>query len=1084
MDLTRSHAPEDDAVDAASPATASVPAATGAPAVRAVVVTHEAGDFLEATLASLAAQDYPNLSVVVVDAASTLPVADRVAAVLPDARVVRLEHNPGFGRAVDEVLDDLTGHPFSLLCHDDVDLAPDAVRLLVEEAFRSNAGIVGPKIVRWDDRRSLLSVGEGADKFGFPVPYVERGELDQEQHDAVRDVFVVPDACTLVRSDLLGALGGFDPGTSLFGDDLDLCWRAQVAGARVLVAPAARVAHLEALGTRRLRDDRRRLQFRHRLRTLLVTGRPFTLLRVLPQLLVVHVAEILLAVVTGRPGQARDVAASWTWNLRRLGEIRARRRALRPLRRVPDGDIRRLQVRGSARVAAFVRGQIGGADGALGQATGVGQRLLDALRGPGRRDALVAWGFVTLVVVFGSRHLLTRPIPAIGELAPLAGVGPSLQAWADGWLHSGLGAPGWSPTAHGLVALGGALLAGATGLLRTVLVLGAVPVGLVGAWRLVAPLRSARASAVTLVAYASVPLAYDAIATGSARGLALYALSPWVLARVLRAGGTAPFGRVDPTTAHDGHPPAGPVAPLPPLWRQTVALGLLAAVGAAVDPLVAALPLAVWVAMLPGSLLVARGRGTLRSFGAAAGAGAVAVALHLPWVVELVAGGPVWSAFTGGRDAEVAVPPLGELLRFDTGPTGSSWLNAAVLLAAVYALLVGRGWRFDWAVRAWTIALTSWGLLLAAGLGWLPFAVPRVDVVLAPAAAGIALAVGLGVAAFELDVRRARFTWRQLAGLVAGAALAVAALPVLGASLGGRWEMPRGDVRGPLAFIEEETAAVGVPARVLWIGAPDVLPVVGWPLTDGTAYATTLGLPTSLDLWPPAEEPLGAPVGSALDVALDGGTSRLGRLLGTMGVRYVVVVEQLAPAPFGGVSAPAPPALLAALAEQLDLEEVEVNPELVVYRNAAWVPTRAEVPTDALPPADSVRAGLEAATTAAPDAAEPALAGDDLAPASGPLAGGDDLVVAAGPSSRWRLEVDGARAPRRPALAWANAFSVPDGGPAELSLATPPLDRAVAGAQAAAWALVVVVLAVTRAERRALRRAGPRRRSRRGRRRP
>src|SRR5208283_4135261 len=33
------------------------------------------------------------------------------------------------------------------------------------------------------------------------------------------------------------------------GEDLDLCWRAQVVGARVLVAPEARVRHLEELAS-------------------------------------------------------------------------------------------------------------------------------------------------------------------------------------------------------------------------------------------------------------------------------------------------------------------------------------------------------------------------------------------------------------------------------------------------------------------------------------------------------------------------------------------------------------------------------------------------------------------------------------------------------------------------------------------------------------------------------------------------------------------------------------------------------------------------------------------------------------------
>src|SRR5207237_895784 len=99
---------------------------------------------------------------------------------------------------------------------------------------------------------SALAVDAGT--VGVAHPLVERGELDQEQHDGVRDVFAVPGACTLVRSDLFTSLRGFDVVMADHGSDVDLCWRAQALGARVMVAPAARVRHLEA-ERRRVSDD-------------------------------------------------------------------------------------------------------------------------------------------------------------------------------------------------------------------------------------------------------------------------------------------------------------------------------------------------------------------------------------------------------------------------------------------------------------------------------------------------------------------------------------------------------------------------------------------------------------------------------------------------------------------------------------------------------------------------------------------------------------------------------------------------------------------------------------------------------------
>ena len=140
---------------------------------------------------------------------------------------------------------------FFCFLHDDVALEPDAIRLLVEELYRSNAGIVGPKLVAWDDPGVLQHVGLGVDRFGEIDPIVEPGEVDQEQHDAVRDVFALPSACLLVRADLFRAIGGFDTAIDFYGDDVDLCWRAHLGGARVVVVPAARGRHREELAERR-----------------------------------------------------------------------------------------------------------------------------------------------------------------------------------------------------------------------------------------------------------------------------------------------------------------------------------------------------------------------------------------------------------------------------------------------------------------------------------------------------------------------------------------------------------------------------------------------------------------------------------------------------------------------------------------------------------------------------------------------------------------------------------------------------------------------------------------------------------------
>jgi len=362
------------------------------------------------------------------------------------------------------------GASLLLFCHDDVAPDPDAVHILVEESFRSNAGVVAPKLVSWDDPTKLLHVGMAVDKGGAVVDRMEPGEIDHGQHDAVRDVFLAPGGCTLVRFDLFAELGGFDPDIFAMGEDLDLCWRAQILGARVVVAPGARVRHLEMLASGRRplpehigsappdgvdpvdvvlkawagadgtdggretvahdgvdehrgvngaggageadgeavavgnvrrgqagtgvsgaagtttgtvvgaaagaavaarrhrrsgagRDAHGRhasvtlqsLQRRHELHAALKAYGPFHLMRVVPQIALLSLAEFIIAVVTRHRDRASAVAQAWRWNLVNRRALRAARAEVRAHRRIDDATVRRLQLHGSARLNAYVR---------------------------------------------------------------------------------------------------------------------------------------------------------------------------------------------------------------------------------------------------------------------------------------------------------------------------------------------------------------------------------------------------------------------------------------------------------------------------------------------------------------------------------------------------------------------------------------------------------------------------------------------------------------------------------------------------------------------------------------------------------
>jgi hypothetical protein len=399
-----------------------------------------------------------------------------------------------------------------------------------------------------------------------------------------------------------------------------------------------------------------------------------------------------------------------------------------------------------------------------------------------------------------------------------------------------------------------------------------------------------------------------------------------------------------------------------------------------------------------------------------------------------------------------------DLIALRSGPTGRAGVAVALLAAAAVPVLTGRRWRLGWAARAWVMVLASGAVVWAREQGGLTTGLPDAGVVLAPAAAGLALAVALGVSAVEHDLRGRswRFGLRRLVAAAGALALCAAPASTLGASVDGWWDMPRDDFAGLLGFVDEDVRAG--PARVVWVGDAELLPGGdGWQLDDRLSYtaATASVLPGVADLWPATSDGASERLGEALALAMAHDTARLGRLLAPMGVEYVAVPQRLAPshdAPVVAGSAPAD-ALVEALGEQLDLERMRVDRSVVLYRNTAAAPLRS-VFDGHEPPRVTAVAGLDRVVLPA----EPVLEEQaDARSARGEVPDGTTVVQATTASDNWRLTVDGRPVDHEIAFGWADAFTVETGGAAEIDYRTPTAARAAVVGQALLWVLALGV---------------------------
>jgi len=998
-DLARHQAPSSEDSGTAAPVY---------PLVTVCVVAHNPGAWFDEVLGSLLAQDYPSLDLVVVDAASAEPIAPRVHAIIPEATVVPLLANQGFPKNANTILDQPGLGPYLLICHDDVALAPDCIRRLVEETMRSNAGIVGPKLLDWDDPNRISHVGFGADKTGQLSELAEPGEYDQEQHDAVRDVFAVPGAVTLLRTDLFQALEGFDEGMLVQGEDLDLCWRAHALGARVLVNPSATARHREDLPSRVVGFHRTRYVRRHRIRSMLSNYGLGHTLRVVPQAIVVACLSMAWALFQGRLGAIAEIGSSWAWNLRRLGQIRDRRRRLKLIRQISDADVRSMQIAGFEQIHAFRRRRADRGEKSGLDLSDPNQRSAIADRQRWIQLAMLVWASVAVVLVFGSRDLITNGVPVFNEFPAFPdGPSPLLTEWGSTWRSTGVGAEGASSLLHAILGLGGIALFGQMGLLRLIVTVGMLVVGAVGAYRMLQPFKSIPAQVVALIVYVAAPLPYNALHGGSWSGLVAYGAMPWIARRLAIAAGVPPYGDDDTTLSRR--------------LADTLVVAVIIAAAALVAPLVGVSIFLLGAGWLLGGLATRRVQGMARLIAVVILAAGLGFVLLMPASLAIFDDGFDWPFVGGTRSTTAGQLRLADLFRFATGPHGGTAVGWALLVLPALALVLAFGQRMAWAARSWIVIVASVGIAWIAEQGNFSVALADPHVLLAPAAMSMAFAGGMAAMAFQRDLRRYRFGWRQLVPFVAVLAVVSSAGAGLGAAVEGSWQVVDDGYEGVFSFFDEKAPAH---ARALWIGEADVLQVDGWRYDDRLTFALTPArTPTVLDLTRRNVDDTTEQVREVFADTLAGASSRLGQRLSLYGVRYIVVVEANAPAPFSTIERVVDPELTGRLTEQLDLVRVEVRPGATIYENRAYVPMVSFFPSDVI---RKLQPGMAPANFAL---ALPEVT--SLRSYRGPTQAGD--VYASMPAvTNWSLEIDGQEQERLRIFKWSQLFEAERPGTAVL----------------------------------------------------
>jgi GT2 family glycosyltransferase len=197
---------------------------------------------------TLRRQTYPNIEIILADNGSTDESLEITRRDFPEVKILEFGENLGYTGAINRGIEQASGNIIVPL-NNDTEVAPEWAQALVEALqAHPDAGIVACKILLFDERDRLHSAGDGLGCNGIPI---NRGvwQKDEGQFDGDTYIFGGCGGAVAYRREMLEDIGDYDEDLFMYLEDVDLNWRAQLAGYRAVFAPKAVVYHhLSATG--------------------------------------------------------------------------------------------------------------------------------------------------------------------------------------------------------------------------------------------------------------------------------------------------------------------------------------------------------------------------------------------------------------------------------------------------------------------------------------------------------------------------------------------------------------------------------------------------------------------------------------------------------------------------------------------------------------------------------------------------------------------------------------------------------------------------------------------------------------------
>ncbi|MBS1751615.1 MAG: glycosyltransferase family 2 protein [Bacteroidetes bacterium] len=220
------------------------------PTVAVVILNWNGRKFLEQFLPSVLDSVYPSLQIVVADNGSTDDSIDWLGKNYPTVRLLCNPVNEGFAKGYNTALAQVQAAYYVLL-NSDVQVTPGWIEPIIR--LMENQPMIAacqPKILSFHQPRFFEYAGGSGgwiDAYGYPFcrgRIFDNCEKDEGQYDDPCPVFWASGCAMFVKASVYHEMNGLDDSFFAHQEEVDLCWRMQLAGYQVYVCPESVVYHV------------------------------------------------------------------------------------------------------------------------------------------------------------------------------------------------------------------------------------------------------------------------------------------------------------------------------------------------------------------------------------------------------------------------------------------------------------------------------------------------------------------------------------------------------------------------------------------------------------------------------------------------------------------------------------------------------------------------------------------------------------------------------------------------------------------------------------------------------------------------